>query len=269
MSSNGSGHPSRHATGPLHQLGALLATELPKLVRGRRLRWLAAVQLLPVAAAILFIQWLSLDGLHVYSAVVEWAVFPFLIPLVALFYGGPMLVDEIEQETLPYLTLRPIPKYVLYVGKWLSGTLVAVVLAIAPIVLLYLVTALFGPGSGPAGETVLSTVLASTLATAAYVSVFAALGVWFAKSVIGGVIYFVLFDVIMGQIPVFKLATVRYHVFNIGGFEQPAGADTLDALLNAGNVAAPWAVSVGIAVAWTLFMVGIGAALFSSRQYQL
>lgn len=269
MSLDASGQPSRHATGALQQLGTVTATELPRLLRGRRLLWLAGIQLAPVLAAVLFIQWLSLDGLHVYSAVVEWAIFPFFIPLIALFYGGPLLVDEIEQETLPYLTLRPIPKWVLYFGKWLSGTLLAIGLAVAPIFLLYAVTSVVGPGSGPAIDTVLNTVLASGLATTAYVAVFAALGVWTGKSVIGGLIYFALFDVFLGQIPVFKLVTIRYHVFNIGGFEQPAGAQVLDALLNAGSFSASWGVSIAVAAAWTVVMVAAGAALFSSRQYQI
>jgi len=261
--------PNRRATGSLDQLGAVLRTELPRLIRGRRLRWLAAVQLAPVAAAFVFIRWLSLDGLHVYGAVVEWAVFPFLIPLTALFYGGPMLVDEIERETLPYLTLRPVPKWVLYAGKWLSGALVASALVLLPLVLLYAATTLAGPGGGPAADTFALTLLASALSTAAYASVFAALGVWVAKSVIGGVIYFVLFDAILGQIPVFEWATVRYHVFNIGDFDQPSSAETLDALLSAGDVSVPWGGSVAFALVWTAGMVALGAAVFATRTYEI
>src|SRR5262249_27778985 len=46
-----------------------------------------------------------------------------LLPLTALLYASGMIQDEIEEQTLTYLLIRPLPKWALYLAK-LAATVV-------------------------------------------------------------------------------------------------------------------------------------------------
>lgn len=255
-------------TSGLRQIATILATDLPRLARESRTLWLGLIQFVPVVAAIMLIQWLTLDGLHIYTAIVERALFPVLIPIVALFYGGPVLVDEIEQRTLTYLTVRPVSKGTLYLGKWLAGVVLAVALVLVPLALLFAVSTLLG-GAEASVSPLLRTALAALCATLGYASVFTAIGVLFARGMVGSIAYFIVFDLIMGQIPVAKLATVRFHVYNIGDFEQLSGVEVLNSLLSSGGFTVPWWGSALATGFWVFVMLGLGVLIFSNRQYAM
>ena len=94
--------------------GALTQTrylaQLRQLITARKTIALLVIQLLPVVAAILYVLVNDVDGLTMFRQIIERVTFPFLIPLTALFYGAPGIVDEMEGRTLTYLTLRPLPR---------------------------------------------------------------------------------------------------------------------------------------------------------------
>src|SRR5438552_14315964 len=46
-----------------------------------------------------------------------------LVPLTALLYAAGMIQDEIEEQTLTYLLMRPLPRWALYVTKYLATLL--------------------------------------------------------------------------------------------------------------------------------------------------
>src|SRR5438132_2936602 len=47
-----------------------------------------------------------------------------LVPLTALLYASGMIQDEVEEQTLTYLLLRPLPRWALYVTKFAATVLV-------------------------------------------------------------------------------------------------------------------------------------------------
>src|SRR5438132_3945592 len=51
-----------------------------------------------------------------------------LVPLTALLYASGMIQDEIEEQTLTYLLIRPLPKWTIYVAKLLATLLVTTLL---------------------------------------------------------------------------------------------------------------------------------------------
>ena len=40
-----------------------------------------------------------------------------LAPLAALLYSAGIIQDEVEDQTLTYLLLRPLPRWALYLGQ--------------------------------------------------------------------------------------------------------------------------------------------------------
>lgn len=253
----------------VRQLGELYRTDLTRLSRDYRTIWLGAIQLFPIVGAFLLVNWASLDGLHVFSAIVEWAMFPFMLPLIAIFYGGPVVVDEIERKTLTYLTLRPIPKPVVFVAKWAAGTTYALGLVVGTLLLLYAVCITFGGGFGASGVPLMKTLLGATLGTASYTAIFSALSALFARGLIASVIYFLVFDLVLGFIPVLKLATVRFHLFDIADVEQKTQSQMLETFLGGGTWNIPWWGSALIVATFGAIAVAIGATIFGNRQYKI
>ena len=47
----------------------------------------------------------------------------FLLPLMSVFIGTAIIADEVEERTLPYLLVRPIPRRTIVIAKTLAGAL--------------------------------------------------------------------------------------------------------------------------------------------------
>ena len=119
------------------QLQTLVTAQIRQLLGQRKTKALAVIELLPVIGALIYVILEDVDGLTMFTGIVESLTFPFLIPLAAIFFGGPAIVDEMEGRTLTYLTLRPISKSALFIGKLIAGVLVALLLVVVPLVLLF------------------------------------------------------------------------------------------------------------------------------------
>src|ERR1700733_12099587 len=110
-------------------LTALFLLALRQCLRGRRLLVLALLFALPCALTTL----LSLSGRHAPTEVLEF-FFPFnliphaLAPLAALLFASGLIRDEAEEQTLTYLLMRPLPRWALYVIKFLAALLVTCLL---------------------------------------------------------------------------------------------------------------------------------------------
>lgn len=114
----------------LSGLVALFWLTLRQHARGRRLLVLAFLFMLPVAVVVLV---RKLDP-QVRSVEAEFAIVFHLIPhallpLTALLYACAMIQDEVEEQTLTYLLIRPLPRWVVYLTKLLGTLAVTVVLA--------------------------------------------------------------------------------------------------------------------------------------------
>ena len=111
-------------------LGTLFRLTLRQHARGRRLLILAVLFTLPALLAIL-VRALDpqtrLDGLEFGLL---FLMIPYtLLPLTAVLYASGMIQDEIEDQTLTYLLVRPLPKWSIYLVKLLATLVVAVALA--------------------------------------------------------------------------------------------------------------------------------------------
>src|SRR5713226_2443894 len=102
-------------------LAALFVLTLRQHLRGRRLLVLSLLFLLPSVLA-------TVARLAPHPPQPEELEFAFvfnLIPhalatLTALLYAAGIIQDEVEEQTLTYLLLRPLPRWALYVTKLLA-----------------------------------------------------------------------------------------------------------------------------------------------------
>jgi ABC-2 type transport system permease protein len=136
-----------------------------------------------------------------------------LLPLVALVYASGIIQDELEEQTITYLLVRPIPKWTLYTVKLLATFTTAIVLTVLLTAVTYL--AIF-VGAGAETENLplrwLKVASIHSLSVVTYCSLFGLLSLLTKKVLIVGVIYTALVEGLLANLPFgIRLMTVIYY----------------------------------------------------------
>lgn len=140
------------------------------------------------------------------------------LPFLALFFGGGVLREEIEDQTLTYAFTRPIGRGRVYVAR--------AVAAMAPVFALAVPVALMA-GLRTDTETGLRYALAAALGVPAYLGFFALLGLFAKWSTTVGVLFVLFWESLVAQVPGFLgRLTIGAHVRGIAGLtpEGPMAA---------------------------------------------
>jgi ABC-2 type transport system permease protein len=200
----------------LTAMAALFVLTLRQHVHGRRLLALALLFALPgVLAAVV-------NLLSRFPPNVENLQFAFafnliphaLSPLAALLYATGIIHDEVEEQTLTYLLLRPVPRWALYLIKMLATLLLISAVTALFTVATFVVIAL--TSSEPLTlnwiRPALTTAAALALAQAGYCGLFGLLGLLMRRSLLIGVAYIFLFEGVLASLDtVARRLTIMYH----------------------------------------------------------
>ncbi len=199
----------------LASLGVLFKLTLRQYLHGRRMLVLLALSLLPCALAALI---RSLNP-RVPPETLEFALVFNLIPhglapLTALLYAAGMIQDEVEDQTLTYLLLRPLPRWGIYVTKLLATLVTTTVLIAAATAALYF--AVYW-GTAELWGTILPTRVLQVaaifaLAQIGYCTLFGFIGLLTRRALIAGIGYIVLFEAVLANLEfVIRVLTVVYY----------------------------------------------------------
>ena len=118
--------------------------------------------------------------------------FQVFAPLVALTLGSAALGDLVEDRTLVYLWLRPVPRPTLA-----TAAMAAVVTLTLPIVVVVMVATAAITG---VEDLVVATAAATALAVFAYSGIFMALGLRFKRSLLIGLAYLAIWEGLLSQL---------------------------------------------------------------------
>src|SRR5437660_9997763 len=119
--------PPRSRAFPLSALGTLFWLTLRQQARGRRLIVLGVLFLVPTVVAVLVRALEANVNIDLLEFALVFNLIPHaLVPLVAFLYSAGMIHDEVEEQTLTSLLVRPLPKWALYVTT-LMATLVTAI----------------------------------------------------------------------------------------------------------------------------------------------
>lgn len=132
-------------------------------------RWLAL--LVPCAGAVLFgLLAYAVDDTaeHAFANVASEGIFSLVMPIAALVIGDSVLGAEMRSGTFHFTWLSPTPVWQIVAGRWLGGSIVAL-LTIAPACALAAVVAGVPSHAGPA-------FVAAAVGSVCYVALFIALG---------------------------------------------------------------------------------------------
>jgi len=260
----------------LSALGALFWLSLRQHCRARRLLVLALLFLLPTLIAILIRSVERPRALPeaVYLSHAEFvlifALIPnALVPLTALLYASGMIQDEIEEQTLTYLLVRPLPKWAIYIVKLMASLLITVLLTAVftalAYVALYVGTADFWGEIVPGR--VFKTVCLLALSLVGYCSLFGCLSLFARRSLLVGVLYIFVFEGLLANMDfVARRLTVMYYFrvleerwlalfpsnMNLDLNKSPSGATCVAILLIA-----------------SLVLTAIAAVAFTTREFRL
>jgi ABC-2 type transport system permease protein len=255
----------------LTALGALFVLTLRQHLRGRRLVVLSLLFLLPsVLAAVV-----RLTPHPPSPEELEFAFVFNLIPhalatLTALLYAGGMIQDEVEEQTLTYLLLRPLPRWALYLTKLVVTVLVTAVLTaifttLALAVIYWGTDNLWGDVL-PQRALRIAALLALTLA--AYCSLFGAISLFMRRAMIAGLVYIVVFEGLLATFAsVAQLLTVM-HYFRVLSVRWLDPAGSVDWALDLETAPSAERCVMTLLAASAVFAV-LGAAMMTRKEFRM
>jgi ABC-2 type transport system permease protein len=251
-------------------LGAILSITAARQIRGRRLVIFSMLFSLPILFAVLAHRFADPYVASDSETVLILGLIPqALLPLTALLYASGMVQDEVEEQTLTYLLIRPVPRWLIYVVKvvatWLVASALATFFTAGALVAIYWGVPEFEPEPLMRRAALITVIMGSSLF--AYVAIFGALSLMVRRSLVLGVGYIVVFEGALANIDfVMRRGTVMYYlrVLSVRWLDL-AGADwSIDPAI------APTAITclltqVGIGVGCAL----LGSCVFSMREFRV
>jgi len=206
----------RSRGGELSALLVLFGLTLRQQIRGRKLLVLVGLYALPCALALVLRSLSRPAPMDILEFALIYNLVPHaLAPLTALLYAGGMIQDEVEEQTLTYLLVRPLPRPALYVCKLLATLLLTMVLVAFATTGLYLAiywnTAEMWDGS--IAKRMVQTTVIMSLGQMGYCSLLGCLGVLTRRTLIAGVVYIVVFEGFLANLQfMIRALTVVYYV---------------------------------------------------------
>jgi ABC-type transport system involved in multi-copper enzyme maturation permease subunit len=164
---------------------------------------------------------------QVFATLMSTAVIHFLVVFITLFYGTALISEEVEGKTVTYLFLRPIPKPLIMLGKYLALVWITLLLVLPAIVLSYLILYL-GPDLGPFFRdmgALAQDLGIVTLAILAYGALFALIGACLRHSILAGLLYAFGWEGIIPYLPGYlRKLTITHYIQSIFPHEDTATA---------------------------------------------
>ncbi len=257
---------------PFGPLAVLFGLSLRQQVRGRRLLVLSLLFALPsVMAVVIDLASRTAPAASTLEFAFCYNLVPHaLAPLAALLYAAGIIQDEVEEQTLTYLLLRPLPRPALYLVKLLATFLVTAVLTAVFTALTFVVINLTAADPAPAGLAgrAAKTAAALALAQFAYCGLFGLLGLLTRRSLLVGVGYILLFEGLLASLDtVARRLTVMYYfrVLVLRWLDPVGGKDWSIDLATAPEARTCVLVLLGVGAATAL----LAALVFAGREFRM
>lgn len=245
-----------------------------QVLRGRRLFALLALSLGPLVVVL----WLAArgraDGLGLRNFVDFAALFyfPGVFPLTLLFLGAAAIGDDIDNGTLLYLRLRPIPRASIVAGRYLAACASAWVLLSVPLALLYVVqVGWIGSGALVRHLHLLGVVLAiAALASLCYGALFLLWSLVVRAAVIVGLLIVIGWEFVLSLLPTRAAQfTVAFHNSCLLAHATDEGPELHErlALFQALDVVPAASSSVIALLAASAVFLALASSAFSRREY--
>ncbi|MDP9364088.1 MAG: hypothetical protein M3Q10_07660 [Chloroflexota bacterium] len=201
----------------------ILTLTVRQFLGGKAVRVVTVLSLIPCLFAAIYL--LNTDAATPRDFLVDLfmdvLVAPTLLPIVVLTLATAALGNEVEDRTLPYLTLKPVARLRIVLEK-LAGVLVVAL----PAVLLGLaLTALIvaqapEPASrlagAPLGPVVWAMLGAAAVGVVATASIFLAVSLVVPRALLAGIVYTFTWESLLGRfLPGLRVVSIRHYVQSV------------------------------------------------------
>ncbi len=173
-------------------MGAILRLTLQQLVGSRRVWIVLALVSLPLLAAVLFqVGDTTTTSAEFADRITATLVASGILPLVMLLFGTSAFGSELQDRTLHYLTLKPLPRWRIVVPKVLAALLAGgVPVALSGLVAVAIIE------EGDAGGAI-ATGVGLLVGAAAYGALFTWAGLVTRHALIAGLIYLFVWEAVL------------------------------------------------------------------------
>lgn len=178
-------------------MGALFPFFLKNWLRSNKLFWAAGLGLFPVLLTVL-LQFASpilanhdIELFRLYPQISFFVYLHLLLPILAVLTGVSIINEEVEDQTLAYLIVRPIPKWQIVLAKSTVYFAAVGVIVAGSLILSFTILNLqlgFGGWVDASGK-LLKGLGVLLLGFLAYLTFFGCLGAWLKKPVLTGLLF--------------------------------------------------------------------------------
>lgn len=191
---------------------------LRQFAGGKSARVVGLISLLPVLMALIFAlsSTQTLPEEFFAEAVFRGLFVATLLPIAVLILATGALGNEIEDQTLPYLTLKPINRARIVVEKFLATIVTATPLILAGLAIAYLVCFRSSAGESEHLKYLLAAVAAACAGIVAYSAVFLLVSLLVTRALIAGITYALVWESVLGRyLPGLRIISIRHYTESI------------------------------------------------------
>lgn len=187
----------------IKEIGLIFEFFIKYMKRQKKIKFFILLSIIPVILFILIFSIKSgnLSVSKYFKFMSVWYYFQFLIPIMALFLGNSIISEELENKTLHYLTSSSIKKSSIILGKYLSYSLISLIIINLSLLLMFVVSLFFNSFNTKEFSMTINFMLVSIPSFFAYFSLFLFASTILKKPAIVGIIYLFGWEVLIQFLP--------------------------------------------------------------------
>ncbi|MGC4108937.1 MAG: ABC transporter permease subunit [Nocardioides sp.] len=139
-----------------------------------------------------------------------------LLPIMVLILATGALGNEIEDSTLPYLTLKPIGRLRIVVEKLLATLAVCIPIILAGTLVTYLVVFRGDAGKSDSLQFLWALLISAAAGIVAYSAVFLLVSLFVSRALLVGIVYALVWESLLGRyLTGLKIVSIRHYTESI------------------------------------------------------
>ena len=137
----------------------------------------------------------------------------FIVPVLGVFYGTSLMADEVEDKTITYLFVRPIPRGAVLIGKYLAYLACTVFVVLPSVMVVYLLVVPMQGTIGGSFIDLLKDLALLAIGLIVYGGLFAFVGAKLKRPLLAGLIFILGWEQAVLAFPGYlKKFTVMYYL---------------------------------------------------------
>jgi ABC-2 type transport system permease protein len=194
----------------------VLTLTVRQFLGGKAVRVVIGLSLIPVVFAIIYLLDPSVarPRLFLGNTIFGEIMVPTLLPLIILVLATSAFGDELEDRTLPYLTLKPMARFRIVIEKLIGSVMISGPILIGGLTISY---ALIFRGNWDENLRLLGAMAAAgAVATVAYSSIFMLVSLLISRALVAALIYSFVWETILGRfVPGLRYVSIRHFVRSV------------------------------------------------------